>query len=238
MEDNSLVLLSSQFAFGFEKPVLSPENSFVKITDSIPGVFGESPTIEPIPFIVGDDDLNNTPVVVSFSENERYQLNIARSRIDFFIKAESSESSFDDIKSDFYEKIISLAEVIPTFAEIKWIGIVSAYIFTQDNSDRFSKIIINNSLLDINGGESNSFFVRNTNRISVGDVLSNNLIAIGTGQTKKAEDDTLVDGVLFNQDFNTKASDNDIDVDFVNTYIENVYHLIKEKEIKRFLIGE
>ncbi|MCB9810958.1 MAG: hypothetical protein H6779_05035 [Candidatus Nomurabacteria bacterium] len=234
MEDNSLVFLSSHIALSFEKPLLSPENHYVDLNTKMKGIFGDSPDINPVPFVSNDRELLDSPVVQAVSEDGKYQLNIARGRIDFYRHATLNEIAFSDTKEDFLAKALQITEITTSSLGVKWMGFVVAYIYVNNNLKTVSHNVLNSDIVDINPGDSNSFFARNTNKINVGKVLSNNLIAIGSGTASKEKQEP-VQGIMINQDFNTRASENIIDKDFVKLYIDESEKLIKVGEVLRIL---
>src|SRR3989338_787692 len=230
MEANSAVFLSSQVAFIFRKPLLSPESLYSKLSAEMNGLFGDAPTINPVPFISGDKELLDTPVVQAVSEDGKYQVNIARGRIDFYRHANLAENNFADTKEDFLEKVLNITDLTVSENTIQWMGFVVAYIYTNNDLNARAKKIINPDLMELNKGESNSFFSRNTNRINVGDLSSNNLVAIGSGSASKEKQD-LVNGIMINQDFNTRPSENIIDRVFVEKYIKDAESLVKIESV-------
>lgn len=230
MEGNTLVFVSSQAAFGLSKPLLSPENLYTEINERVGGIFGDSPDITPVPLVSNDRELLDAPVVQALSLDGRYQLNIARGRVDFFRNANINEKTFKSTKTDFVAKIEQISDVIFPKYDAKWFGLVFAYVYTNSDFNVSSQKFINKKLLDINSGDTHSFFLRNTNRVKVNDTVSNNLVAIGSGQVNK-DNQGLVDGLLINQDFNTKPSDVIIDKDFIKSYINSAEKMAKVEDI-------
>lgn len=225
-----MVFLTCQFAINFSKPVMGPENLFSEINLALEGLFEDYPIINPVPFIGNNQGLLDVPVVEAIAKDSKgYELKIARGRLDFYRNAIAGEDGYDVFHDEFITKIESLLEVIKNKSSVGWIGFVNNYIYTTTDKN-ISKKILNERLLNLNEGETNSFLVKHANRIKVGEIESNNELTFGLGKAS-INGAEPIDGLIITQDFNTKPSTNSIDFAFCKTYIDEAKPLIKINEI-------
>lgn len=233
MKGNSLVFLSTQVAFSFEKPVMGPESLFVDLNVVFEGLFGDSPNINPVPFIGNDQRLLETHVVEASSEDGRYELKIARGRMDFFRNSIEEESDYSETHSDLLEKAKSILESLEGKANVQWIGFINNYIL-QSGIPEMSTRIFNSELVNLNKGTINSFFMRHANRFDIHGTQSNNQLSIGAGGAQKKDGEKL-EGLIITQDFNSKPTPREIDGDFLESYINEAKELIKMEQIVKLL---
>jgi hypothetical protein len=72
--------------------------------------------------------------------------------------------------------------------------------------------------------------MRHANVLNIHDIPSNNQISVGTGSSKQNGGEKI-DGLIITQDFNSKPTPSNVDVAFVESYINEAKELIKIDEI-------
>jgi hypothetical protein len=233
MKGNSLVFLSTQVAFGFKKPVMGPEGLFVDLNKLSQGLFGESPNINPVPFIGNDQRLLEAHVVEAVSTDGQYDLKIARGRIDLFRNAINEEFGYSETHSDLIQKAKLILDSLEGKTSVEWFGFLNNYILEGDITDKPDKLF-NDSLVNLNKGETNSFFMQHANRFDIHGTLSNSQLSVGAGEAQKNGSEKMK-GLIITQDFNSKPSRKEINNDFVEAYVNEAKELIKINEIVRLL---
>lgn len=133
---------------------------FYTINEKLGGIFTEPPTITPFPNSF--PELNHKggiafeiPIVQAKGKNHNISLNIAQTRIDFFINLNKNQI-ISDIEF-FSEKITSLLSCIQ---QPKRVGVVAQYLHhTKDTQKAIKKIIQreNSSFMDISFSMSKEF---------------------------------------------------------------------------------
>lgn len=225
-------LVTIQFALHFKKIIIAPEKYFDEINSALDGIF-QDPIVQPVPYSHNDESLAEIPVVQSISEDNKYDLRLARGRIDIIFNSTSDDLTYDHLHQDVLKKAGLVTSLISKVVPIDWVGLLLTYIVVSDSPGKMNIKAIKSNLLEINEGEGLNFYVRNSNKVNVGDVESNNQISISTGTAQSPKEN--IRGLLISQDFNTKISSNEINEDFIQAYIENIKPLIKIDEIKELL---
>jgi hypothetical protein len=208
---------------------LGSEGLFVDINTAFAGDFGENPNVNPVPFIGNDKRLLDTPVVTASTNDGLFELKIARGRIDLFRNARAEESSYEETHENLMTNLTKLLQVLDGKVEVDWIGFINNYIFSGDVK-KCSDKLFNSSVVNINGGETSTYFMRHANVLNIHDIPSNNQISVGTGSSKQNGGEKI-DGLIITQDFNSKPTPSNVDVAFVESYINEAKELIKIDEI-------
>jgi hypothetical protein len=172
-------------------------------------------------------------VVIASSKDGLFDLKIARGRIDLYRNAETNESTYEDIHEELLSKVVKLFETIEAKVEVDWIAFINNFVFNGDKEISSDKLF-NSSIVGINGGDTDTFFMRHANRFNINGTLSNNQFSIGTGNAVKNGVDKI-EGLIVTQDFNSKPTTTTVDSDFIKAYIIEAKELIKIDQLVELL---
>lgn len=185
--------INLQFAFFFKKHLTEqPDKLSVSLRKACP-IFNATPLTIPLPPDVPD----NIPGLQLRSEDNTYQLNVAKGRADFFYnaKAEDQEKDFSDHKSNFSDHIQTLFKQLSSLVETKRLGYIITFFETTETASK----TLQNAFLKKDLGKINELNIRFNNKRELEKFEINDITKIDPGQL--VADNTK--GILISRDINT-----------------------------------
>ncbi|CAK3652317.1 hypothetical protein ACNO7T_07170 [Vibrio campbellii] len=166
-------VIKLQLALFFESYQMRPDNLMHSINSDMGNLFDAMPQIIPMP----EDAPLDIPRVQLRSENNRYNCNIAPSRVDFIINGNgSNESSWVQLTNDFLAKLRLFVRSVNSKAASIRFGLIGNF-FIPDNVNSAS---ITRKYLKVDLNSAEEINLRFNKRNSLYGLNLNNITSINT----------------------------------------------------------
>ncbi|WP_220720400.1 hypothetical protein [Agarivorans litoreus] len=206
-------VIKLQLALFFESYQMRPDNLMHSINSDMGNLFDAMPQIIPMP----EDAPLDIPRVQLRSENNRYNCNIAPSRVDFIINGNgSNESSWVQLTNDFLAKLRLFVRSVNSKAGSIRFGLIGNF-FVPDNANSAS---ITRKYLKVDLNSAEEINLRFNKRNSSHGLNLNNITSINTAV---AEINNIPNkGVFIELDINNIPDNRKLD-------IENLIELVSKQ---------
>lgn len=114
-----------QIALFFSNTITRPDELFSTLNNEMDNIFDAIPTSLPLP-----PEVLDVPLKMMTSSNNKYQCNIARSRIDLFINDNPT------ISNDMNQLVRLFIDKITTKTEVNRFGFVGSYFIEDENASK------------------------------------------------------------------------------------------------------
>ena len=138
MENGEYTLLNAQLAFFFKERQERPDLLYQPLNEAVGEIFQNTPIVVPVP---NEPNLDTVPIVQLSAGKHR--INIARTRMDFFLTGTGMQT-FEDVRTDFVKKVDALKGVLETKdVAVKRVGFVRRYFISDTNAgDRIGTLLV------------------------------------------------------------------------------------------------
>lgn len=206
-------VIKLQLALFFESYQMRPDNLMHSINSDMGNLFDAMPQIIPMP----EDAPLDIPRVQLRSENNRYNCNIAPSRVDFIINGNgNNESSWVQLTNDFLAKLRLFVRSVNSKAGSIRFGLIGNF-FVPDNANSAS---ITRKYLKVDLNSAEEINLRFNKRNSSHGLNLNNITSINTAI---AEINNVPNkGVFIELDINNVPDNRRLD-------IENLIELVSKQ---------
>lgn len=140
-------IVKLQLALFFQNPIARPDNLMGGINSSMGNLFDAMPQILPIPAEAPAE----IPRVQMRSENDKYNCNIACSRVDFFLNGDfRDETAWPDITKDFLAKVKLFINSVFEQSKIIRFGLIGNFFIpdksaTTSMTNKYLKVDLNSA---------------------------------------------------------------------------------------------
>ncbi|EMV0255611.1 TPA: hypothetical protein ACYHN4_003656 [Vibrio cholerae] len=197
-------IIKLQLALFFESYQMRPDNLIQTINSDMGNLFDAMPQIIPMP----EDAPLDIPRVQLRSENNRYNCNIAPSRIDFIMNGNgNNESTWGQLTNDFLAKIRLFLRSVNTRVGIVRFGLIGNF-FVPDNANSAS---ITRKYLKIDLNSAEEINLRFNKRNSSHGLNLNNITSINTAIAEV--NNVTSNGVFIELDINNVPEHRRLDIE-------------------------
>lgn len=192
-------IIEAQIGFIFESAETRPDDLAHSLNREMDNLFDNIPLTVPVP---EDPNLDNVPIVHMESKNGIYVCNVARARVDFFMKGNGIQN-FDAIKDDFLNKKDQFLNMLFRLYKSRRVAFVIKYFVSK--SEPFSSIskLIKDELIKTIPGTPIQSLVNYASMSTISGVNVNNFILIEPFKANIVGVPDEQMGALITRDFNT-----------------------------------
>lgn len=228
------ILINTQLALFFDKPIDRPDELWPLFNKEMGGVFDQIPSIFPLP---NQLQLLDVPIIQAVSSNRVYSCNMAKGRVDYF-HAGIGKQKFRDIKSDFLIETEKYFNFFSSKTKIKRIGFVIRFFIQDDEQAKTISKLLDRGFRELHGGDTHEAYIRFVSRDKIDIFDVNNFTSIEKFSANISEVGNNIKGILITRDFNTipeKNYQSELDIDKVKKFMEEAEKKIKLEDIKNIL---
>lgn len=216
-------ILKLQLALFFKSPELRPDTLYSKINEDMGNLFNAMPQIIPIPVEVPHE----IPRVSLRSEDNRYNCNIALSRIDIiFNENNANEADWPKITQDFTSKINLFIKSVLSKNSIVRFGLIGNFFIPEKNASQS----LTKKYLKIDLGTAEEINLRYNKKISSHNLDLNSIYSLNTATVEK--NGSSEKGIYIERDINNIPTDDSLDLETTIKVIQQQMPTFSPEQIK------